>query len=713
MKLLRATFENFRLLRDLELRFSSHPERKLTVIRAANESGKTTILNALQWALYGDTALPGKGEGFRLHPIDWDGTSRGRVPITSTVEFEVTTHRRGPDGLRETRRQYRLVRSAFEEVDGINFRRSQSTVRLFSLSETGASPIDVPDALINDELPPELRDIFFTDGDRALSFIEADVALSTKRERVQRAIRSLLGLTVIEEAIRHVRKSAADVNRQAKQVGAGGELNKVASRLEAIDEDIAKLEGDLEDAKQQFGAFDEKVDETDRKISAALQKGDKEKLQKDLELAQRKIKQLDDQLGAANKEHSALFRGQSIATDLLAPVLEVAFQKLEELHDQGKIPNTTIPVLEERLAVEICICGETLKPEDPDGHRRRNHIQSLIEDSKRADEIQETITDLYYGAKRLRPITTPSGPWREEYSKIVKSRDGLQVLRDEAGREFRALELQLDALPDTGIQGLRETRRQYKDQRDRCLARQSSLDTQLVGLRRERDELAIERDRLLREQKKGARVLSELEVTQDVTRILHSSYQRITSEELRKVSELMNCIFLEMIGADPEQGAIIRRAEISPEFDIIVYGPNDRTLNPDRDLNGASRRALTLAFILALTKVSEVEAPNVIDTPLGMTSGYVKRSILRTAVRESAQLVLFLTHDEIAGCEDIIDEAAGAVVTLTNPAHYPKMLVNDPYVQERKLLLCECDHRSACRLCQRRSDALVELGVAS
>lgn len=40
-----------------------------------------------------------------------------------------------------------------------------------------------------------------------------------------------------------------------------------------------------------------------------------------------------------------------------------------------------------------------------------------------------------------------------------------------------------------------------------------------------------------------------------------------------------------------------------------------------------------------------------------MTSGYVKRSILRTAVRESAQLVLFLTHDEIAGCEDIIDEA--------------------------------------------------------
>jgi DNA sulfur modification protein DndD len=712
MKLLRAEFQNFRLLRDLKLEFASDPERHLTVLRAANESGKTTILHALQWALYGDAALPGKGEGFRLHPIDWNASQGKRVPITATVEFELTTHRRVAGEVRSTRRRFRLVRSVFEEVDS-QVRRSASTAKLFALNDTGASPIDAPEALINEELPPELREVFFTDGDRALSFIEADVAQSTKRERVQRAIRSLLGLGVIEEAIRHVRKAAGEVNKQAKQVGAGGELNKIASRLEAIDDDIVKLEGDLKDAKQQFAAFDEKVDETDRKIAAALQKGDKEKLQKDLEQAKRKIKQLDDQLNAANKEHSALFRGQYLATDLLAPVLDRAFGELEELHDQGKIPNATIPVLEDRLAAEICICGEALKPGDPEGHRRREHIQKLIDDSKRADEIQEIITDLYYGAKSLRPLPGAGSRWREEYGKVVKSRDGLQVLRDEAGREFRALELQLDALPDTDIQGLREACRQYKDQRDRYLAKQSSVGTQLVGLQREQDGLKEERDRLLREQKKGARILSELEVTQDVTRVLQSAYERITNEELKKVSDLMNNIFLEMIGADPEQGAIIRRAEISSEFDIIVYGPNDRTLNPDRDLNGASRRALTLAFILALTKVSEVEAPNVIDTPLGMTSGYVKRSILRTAIRESAQLVLFLTHDEIAGCEDIIDEAAGVVFTLTNPAHYPKMLVNDPCMKERKVLRCECDHRNTCRLCQRRTDAEVALEIAS
>ena len=713
MKLLRAEFQNFRLLRDLELEFSSDSVSKLTIIRAANESGKTTILHALQWALYGDDALPGKGEGFRLHPIDWDASEGKRVPVMATVEFELTTYRRVSGDMRETRRRYRLVRSAFEDVDS-QARRFASTVKLFALNDTGAAHIDEPAAWIEEELPPELREVFFTDGDRALSFIEADVAQSTKRDRVQRAIRSILLLGVIDDAIKHVRKSASDVNKKARQISSGSELNRTASRLEAMENERETLDAKHEDAKQQFGAFDEKVDEIDRKIAAALQKGDKEKLRKDLDRAKREIKQLDNQLAVANKEHSALFRSRSIATDLLAPVLGRAFEKLEELHDQGKIPNTTIPVLQDRLAADICICGETLAPGDAGGEKRRAHIQKLIDDSQRADEIQKIITDLYYGAKPLQTGgDAGTSVWLEEYKKVIKRRDGLQNLRDQAGRKFRALEMQLDSLPDSDIQGLRETRRQYKDQRDRYLSKQSAIETQLAGLRREREELEAECDRLLRKQKKGVRILAERDVTQDVMKVLQSAYERITNEELQKVSELMNSIFLEMIGADPEQGAIIRRAEISREFDIIVYGPNDRTLNPDRDLNGASRRALTLAFFLALTKVSEVEAPNVIDTPLGMTSGFVKRSILRTAVRESAQLILFLTHDEIAGCEEIIDEAKGVVFTLTNPAHYPKMLVNDPGVAERKILCCECDHRSECQLCQRRADAQVERETAS
>lgn len=704
MKLLRAEFHNFRLLRDLEMSFSIDSERPLTVIRAANESGKTTILTALQWALYGDSSLPGKGEGFRLHPIDWPQTNNDRVPITVTVEFEITTLLGIPGNRRESRKKYRIIRSAYEDVDSSQ-RRGQSTVQLYRLDDSGAFPIDAPEAIINDELPPELREVFFTDGDRALSFIEADVAVSTKRERVQRAIRSLLGLGIIEDALRHVRISAAEANRKAKNIGAGREIEAATTRLESIQKEETRLEKDLADAKEQFISLDLRYGETERKISTALQKGDKQKLQADLERARRQIKNLEDQIGSAKKEHTALFRSRFLATDLLASVFEKAFTELETLHDQGKIPNTTIPVLEERLNAMICICGESLDVSDDDGARRRNYIQTIIDDSEKSDEIQEIITDLFYGGKQLLPLSGKT-QWLDEYKKVFERWSSLEDLREDAGRELRALEIQLAAVPDTDIQGLRQVQNTLKDQLLRYQASQSSIETQLLALARERAICEQDRDRLLREEVKGSLVIAELDVIHDVKSVLENSYRRITDDELTKVSELMNTIFLEMIGSDPEQEAIIRRAEISPEFDILVIGPNQRKLNPDRDLNGASRRALTFAFILALTKVSEVEAPNVIDTPLGMTSGFVKRSILRTAIRESGQLVLFLTPDEISGCEDILDASAGAIVTLTNPTHYPLMLVNDPGLKESAVMLCKCNHRSSCNICERRLDAV-------
>ena len=705
MKLIRAEFENFRLLRSLKLDFSIDDNKKLTVIRAENETGKTTILNALQWALYGDDALLGKGQDYRLHPIDWGISEGSRVPILAQVDFETTSVRRSSKGMIETRKQYRIIRTASETINGTEWERSPSTVKLFHLSSTGSEPIDPPEAFIVEELPPELREVFFTDGDRALSFIEATVSTSIKRDRVQKAIRSLLGLGVIEDALKHIRKAASEVNKAAKGIGAGDKLTQIASKLETIENDSDELEEKIEDAKVQFSAFDEKLAEIQKKIDAALVKGDREKLKRDIEQAERQLKQIDNQRAAAAKEHADLFKGLPLARDILTPVLEKALGKLGELEEQGKIPNTTIPVLEERLKSNLCICGETLAPDSSDGKRRRDHIECLIDDSRKADALQSSIIDLYYGSRTLQPdLISEDERWLAKYTKVGESRDGLEEIREKQGNELKSLEARLDAIPDTNIQGLRDTKRQYTEQRDRFNADCARYETQLEGLRKEQGGLVSQRDNLLREQKKGARILAELDVTKDIERVFQNSYERITNEELTKVSELMSAIFLEMIGADPEQGAIIRKAEISKDFDIVVYGPNDRTLNPDRDLNGASRRALTLSFILALTKVSEVEAANVIDTPLGMMSGYVKRSVLKTAIRESSQLVLFLTRSEIADCEEILDREAGLVITLTNPVHYPRMLVNEPQIKDRTVLRCECNHRKECNLCQRRQD---------
>ena len=176
----------------------------------------------------GDDALPGKGRDYRLHPIDWEASEGKRIPISVLIDFEITKQQRSPRGTIKTNEQYRIIRSVYETLDGV---RRDQTVNLFHLTDKGGVPIEPPEVWIRDELPSELKEIFFTDGDRALSFIEATVTLRIKRERVEKAIKSLLGLGVIENARKHVRHTASEVNKEAKRIKSDEQLTQIAEQI--------------------------------------------------------------------------------------------------------------------------------------------------------------------------------------------------------------------------------------------------------------------------------------------------------------------------------------------------------------------------------------------------------------------------------------------------------------------------------------------------
>ena len=702
MKLISADFKNFRLLRDLRLEFSTNPDRPLTVIRAENESGKTTLLVALQWCLYGDDALPGRrATDFRLHPIDWNTDDGESVPISVTIDFEVESQRHSPrHGLITSTNRYRIITSTTERIRGADWERGRTEISLFELTERGGSLIPNPTAIRSSIVPENLRNVFFTDGDRALSFIEATT--SSKRDRVEKAIRSLLDLDILDAAIGHVSSTARTVNSKAKGIGADDQLSTTTTRLEEIDDAIKRLEPESADERANAARLEEKRNEYQKKIEEALIRGNRQELQRELNATNQGLTKTRQQANSAKQQHMKLFERLELGRDLLGPILRNAIVKLDAGRKQGRFPKAAVPVLEDRLRASDCICGETLSPEDSDGLRRRKHIEHLIEDSKTAEEVQATLTSLYFGSTNLNPDSVSAdGLWTDWYNRIADVRDDLKVQDRELGTKLRELEAKIDGLQDTDIDGLREVRRQMDDQSRRAYNRHLRAETSLKSLRRERGDRIREHHTLLARQQSGKRILAEARVVEDIKGILTRTYDRITRDELLKVSNLMNTYFLEMIGADPEQGALIRSAKINDRFDILVYGPNERMLDPDRDLNGGSRRALTLAFILALTRVSEVQAPSVIDTPLGMMSGYVKTSVLRKAIEESSQLVLFLTRSEIAGCESILDGSIGEIVTLTNPAHYPLMLKNDPSINEMRLLKCDCNHRQECITCER------------
>jgi DNA sulfur modification protein DndD len=110
LRLRRIEISNFALFDHIVVEPSINPDRPLTVIRAANGSGKTTFLRALRWGMYSEKGLPADSARFSLHPAGWTPDDDG-IKTEVTIEFETDgSTRYTADGAAATT-TYRLSRS--------------------------------------------------------------------------------------------------------------------------------------------------------------------------------------------------------------------------------------------------------------------------------------------------------------------------------------------------------------------------------------------------------------------------------------------------------------------------------------------------------------------------------------------------------------------------------------------------------------------------
>lgn len=706
IQLRRAQFENFRLLRDLEIEFSTDTAKPLTVVRAENDTGKTTLLNALTWGLFGDPALPSSRTAFRLHPIDWQADEDGpTVPIKVTIEFAAVDEETGEEIV------YELERSATEQLVGAaEFEPSASTITLLRHTSGGIVSVDNPSSTIESLLPASLRDVFFIDGDRALAFIEATDEQRVKRERVAKAVRSLLGLDLLEEAQRHVDQARREAVGSIKRLGAGTDVERLVEKRQDLEAEQSKLSNELEGLRSGRDATELRHRKADKRLKDALAAG--AGAQRELGV---RLEKAEAQLDTERKQQSALLSthrrllNAPLLTVAMAPTpVAAAAAMLADLEERKVIPSTLPTVIEDRLAREECICGAPLTP----GRKERAHLETLLEESRHIDESKDLLRALNDGVKRTLRDLRNDDAWsqrlRDSQGNIQRCIQRQHELEEEVG-DLRA---QVRGTKGTNLEELERIVGQEEREVKRLHGEIGRAEQRLRQLDGEID--AIDRERGVLE-KKNAKVRSGVAretAAKDVLSVIRSTMGVLQAETLDEVSENMNEIFMAMIVADEEAGSAVRKAVLTREHDIVVMGPGERTIDPDSDLNGASRRALTLAFILALVEVSGVKAPNIIDTPLGMMGVEVRQAVLRYAAMHSNQLVMFLTGSEILGVEDLLDEHAGRTYTFSNAAHYPTKLLNDPGTTRMETLVCSCSHRQSCDLCRRRvSTAAEPVGV--
>lgn len=698
----KATFTNFRQLRDITIEFGDDVERPLTVIRAENRTGKTTMLTALSWALFGDKALRNRSE-YRMHPLDWNHDTEGySVEIGVEIYFDLDQEL---DGIKQ-RESYRLKRSTVEKIDTKDvdrFAASNQTVVLQRITDRGFEDITNPNAVISRKyFPDSLREIFFTDGDRTLKFIDSEDSLSRRKDRVKEAIKHLLQLEVLERLQKHL----TDVNKEYERSISNNRLEderdvRLVQRYLELSDELDRLPSQVKDAKDELDTAQDLFDGSQKDLDEITLSigGDPADLQK-------KILNWRDEKKAVEKKISSNYQSLSdvlkdyipqIYADMCRDDIESLSAKLEDLNQRGALPEVVPEIIRERLEKDLCICGSRISENKTIEDYLRSQLDTsmLPGESDALVQLRSSITDWQ---RQTRGELSYTKAIRARLGDIAESRSNLNRL-DKSISENNS---KLDTIGDRDIQDHKARVVHYREMLQCAQQRLTELETTYRNKNEELNKLKPEYNSIRRKSQRNEKQSLKSEICEDLIGVIKGIIGAMGEATLEEVSFEMNKIFERINVQAGNTGSLIQKVLISPDYEIVVEGANGKTLAPSTDISGAQKRALTLAFIFATVKVSGYNLPSFIDTPLGTQSGEVKRSMVEFTARNTRQCILFLTSSEIAGVEPAIKEYTGKYYTLSHADHYPNELVNEPNVPTRSAFVCGCSIDESCLKCERK-----------
>ena len=702
MQLVAAKIKNFKLLENIDLKFSTDPTRPLTVIRAENGSGKTSVLNALMWGLYGTAGLPEGAEAVRL--------TSSAAPVGQSVEIQVIVEFVRGDG--DEAMTYTLIRTMTETPTGNDIPdRSAIKLKLYKKTPAGLQEVNGdPNTFISSMLPPRLKSVFFTDGDDVQRFISS-ASTSGPQGRVREAIQALLGLEKMRTASEDLGYVVTKMRREVAQT-AGADLANLEKNLDDLSVQVETATDSLSILRTRRQAIIVDRDGAQKELAALQSIGDINAINHAIATLSGRRLQLEAKEKSLLSEMRNHLSSQSASWALAERSLVAGFEVLNRLATRGVIPGASLGVLQDRLEMNLCICNADLSA----GLNARKIVEALLDEQRAVPDYRIRQTETFHRART----------GQEDYQSNLREGCDFIPLRKRRLEDFCTTR---DQIKETGADlSVQEDKRSRIDHEtvhqltDRLSNAQGKLsaiseeigrhEQNLVGLQ-ERKTLASD---AYKAAENNTRVNESLkvkrEVAEDLNDLIKNTLKVLEVDHVQLVSKRMNDIFMTIVGADTNQeGGVFQSATLSDTFDIVVKGPGDEKLHPDHEVNGASKRALTLAFIWALMEVSGQVAPRIIDTPLGMTSGGVKYRMVEAitcppeATKPAYQVILFLTRSEIAGIEVLIDQNAGISQTLTCSKDYPKDLVHDWKCDHPIVRHCACTVREICDVCERRHDA--------
>ena len=629
MKLTSIKLCNFRSFygKTPEITLAGGDVRNTTMIYGSNGAGKTSILNAFTWVLYEkfSAAFASTEQLVNKRAIS---ESQPSQPVECWVEV----------GWEHEGNRYRATRGCRvykNESDVIEAGKTQLKIQVAGDDGKWYFPLQQAEEIITQILPASLHQYFFFDGERIEEIVRSD-----NKAEISEAIRTFLGVEVIELSIKHLKDAKKSLETELKHIG-DAETKQLLNQQEKQELEIDNINKRQTEINQELECqqiLKKEVSNKLRELSAVKELQErKQSLESQKDSLREELKKTRENL---KKVISA--RGYTV---LLSETTAKFREIFTDLKQKGELTaGISREFVNDLLNTGRCICGADLR----EGTHTHFHVKNLMRKSG-SSTVEETAIRMSAQVDEIDKQAVAF--WEEADREQVR----IQQLRENLNQvelELATIQEQLRKDPNEEISSLQKRLDEIEAKIDELNREQGANQQEVSHLKTAIDALIKQISKQKQNEEKQSLAQRRINATQDAIDRLSEVKNRQENQFRLQLEQRVQEIFSD-ISFTPYVPKISEKYELS-----LVE--NTTGFEAPVAASTGENQILSLSFIASIIdKVRDWSEkrkmmmvpdsstfPIVMDSPFGSLDANSRRHIARTIPKLANQLVVLVTKTQ-------------------------------------------------------------------
>ena len=637
--------KNYRQYQKLSFTFPTAKSYDIHLIIAQNGVGKTNLLNAITWCLYGkEPHLSDDKESVGLPKLNLQAIEEARSVGKEIEDVEVEIRANTGNEFITYKRSLpvRVSPKIFEEIAKENF---VVTVATSSGDPKVYVDNDETRHYVDKYMPEKIREYFYFDGEQLNNYF-----ISTRKGKVKEAIFSISQVDIVNL----IYKRIGDIINEKQKEAA----SKVPN-IKKITDEIDGVKSGIISTKKRIEELEEQIDKSESIIKENTEYLQGEENLPELEKQYQDFTSIQEDLEKEKKELMVTmysFVREKKNTLVFYPAAKKTLSIISHKEaDNALPPNIDKAILLKSLESNQCnICNQSLSKNEIE------HIQQLIDSFQVSSATSHLLMSI-----------------RSELERIVKSAESYSIEKNRLIERYQRIEKQLNdveiSIGDIDkrinrISDKEEVKLRHNERGDNEEIKKINTEklgvskNQLTKLNEEKERLDIELGKALKRDKECTRINNLIEFASKARNVIGSVEQDMMNEVRIKMEERTTYYFTKLIWKKNTYDKII----LDSDFQLdLIHKDGYYCVGT---CSAAERALLALSFTLALHEVSGFNTLLFIDTPVARVSDINRVNFANTLcdVSKNKQIIMTFSPDEYSHeIKKIFEPAARTNVELS------------------------------------------------